>query len=80
MESRKFSSAKQPMENMTHFMEKGNNIIMAHESRFFGGWFRQICYHRCKRIVARAIDLIVTRKNRPDSSMGILGIYGAKKQ
>ncbi len=60
MESRKFGSAKQAMEDMTHFMEKGDNIIMEHESRFFRGWFRQICYHSCERIVTRAIRLIIT--------------------
>jgi len=61
------------MEDMTHFVEKGDNIIMAHERRFFGRWFRQICDHRCERIVTRAIGLIVTCKNWPDSSMGIFG-------
>jgi hypothetical protein len=39
MEASKLCSAEQTVEDMSHLMEESYNIIMAHQSRLFGGWF-----------------------------------------
>jgi hypothetical protein len=61
MESSKLRPAKQAMENMSHFMEEGDNIVVSHQRRSLWGRFREIRNHGGEGIATLAIQLVVSR-------------------
>ena len=71
MEPTKLRPTQQPMENMSHLMEKRNNVIMSHQRRLRRRRFRQIRYHGCERVGALAVGLFEAWKETPDGCMGV---------
>ena len=59
MESRIFGLAKQTVEYVSHFVEKCDNIVMAHEGWFIGSWLGQVGDHGGQRIAALPIGMVV---------------------
>jgi hypothetical protein len=66
------------MENMTHFVEEGDNIIMCHKGGSFGSRLRQIRHHRRNGVVALPIREIIASNEGPDSGMRIFCLYMAE--
>jgi hypothetical protein len=60
MEARKLSLAQQSMEDVSHFVEEGHDVIMAHESGFIRGGLSKIGDHSRQWVAAFPIGTIVS--------------------
>ena len=69
METPVFDLAEKTVEDMAHFMEECDNIIMAHQSGLLWGRFGQIGNHGCYWIVACSVRLFEPRNHRPNSGV-----------
>lgn len=75
MESTKLSPTQESMENMSHFMEECDDIIMSHQRRSIWGRFRKVRNHSSERIAALATGEVVTRQEWPYCCMRVFGSY-----
>ena len=71
MEPCKLSLAEETVEDVSHFVEEGHNIVMAHQSRLVGSGLRQVGDHGCQGVTALSIGAIVTRQNWPNGCMRV---------
>jgi len=74
VESCIFGLAEEAMEDVAHFMEECNDIIVGHKSWSLGSRLGEVSDHRCDGIITLSRGKIVARNERPDSGMGVLGL------
>ena len=77
MEPRKLRHAEQTMEDMSHLVEKHDDIMMPQECRSIGSGFRQVGDDGGDRVVARAIAALVSATKGPHGGAGVLVLYNS---
>lgn len=73
MEAGKLRVAQETMEDMAHFVEECDHVVVSHQGRLIRGGFRQVCHHGGERITALAIREVMARKKGPDGRMRVFG-------
>jgi len=48
------------MEYMSHLVEERDDIVMAHQSWFVGGWLGEVSHHSGKGVATRSIGFVVS--------------------
>jgi hypothetical protein len=67
------------MENMSHFVEECDDIVMSHQCRPLWRRFREVRNHGSKGIATLAIQAVVSRQEWPHGCMGVFGRYARMK-
>lgn len=80
MEAREFSAGEEAMEDMAHFVEESDNVVVAHECRFVRCWLSKVGDHCGCWVVSFSRSLVISWENRPYRCMGVFrGCKGIRK-
>ena len=69
MESPESRFAKQAVEDVSHLVEEGDNIVMPHQCGLSWRRLGEVGHHRCQRIVSRPVRFGVAVVQWPDCCM-----------
>ena len=74
MEPRELGPGEQPMEDVTHFVEECDHVIVPHNSRLVSGRLGKVCDHCSDGVATRAVMVEATGDNRPHRCVRVLAL------